>query len=238
MAHTYGKPSRFLWFNYKLSKIIATIYLLILGAVLYFLFIEHFNYLRSIVGLITVLIVGIPLILVNLFFYNKFNREANDYYHGRKGEGAIWYELMELTKDYYVFQDLIIDGRGNIDFVVLGPTGLFTIEVKSHLGDVGYKNGELTLNNQSTEKDFLNQAMAEALNTHDYLKQKLNEDIFVNPVIVFSNPQAHIHFMLEPVRNVFVVQKRFLRKFILSRPRILSFDRITLIENELKNLVN
>ena len=35
------------------------------------------------------------------------------------------------TDDFYVFQDLSLRHGGDIDFAVIGPTGIFAIEVKA-----------------------------------------------------------------------------------------------------------
>jgi len=62
----------------------------------------------------------------------KAEKEYYKFYRGGKAEGAIYYELAKLSNYFFVFQDIKIGDQGNIDFVVLGPTGLFSIEVKSH----------------------------------------------------------------------------------------------------------
>lgn len=237
MARIYGKASSYLKGIEKINIIASIGYLIILTVIYYFVFIKYSLYLFSFSGIIALSIAFGPLALIAYFLYRKSNRESDKFYRGRKGEGAIWYELIKLSDEYCLFQDVKIRESGNIDFIVLGPTGLFAVEVKSHAGYVGFKDGGLTLNNQPVGKDFLAQAMAEALIIHDYLEQKLNKDIFVNPVVVFSNSRTRMHFMLEPVRNVFVVQKRFLRKLLLSKPKVLTADTVNVIESELKNLL-
>ena len=237
----YGKKSSYLWRSDKLYLVAAFCCSIILLVIWYLVFIEYFKYWFSFSGIVALLISFGPLALIAYLLYKSYDRKSNNFYRGRKGEGAIWYELIKLSDEYCLFQDVKIGERGNIDFIVLGPTGLFAIEVKSHAGYVSFKDGELTLNNRPADKDFLKQAMAEALNTHNYLQYSLNEDIFVNPVIVFSNRRARMHFMLEPVRNVFVVQKRFLRRLLLSKPiskpTIFTPDKVSIIEGELKKLI-
>jgi len=119
-----------------------------------------------------------------------------------------------------VFQDIHIPGKKeNIDFVVVGPTGIHAIEVKNHHGKVEFNGDDLTLNNKLFEKDFLFQAMREATSIHDYLVKNDVKNAFVIPILVFSHRLAIVRFGIQPVKNVRVIQYRWLIKMITSEPR-------------------
>ncbi|MBP2045184.1 nuclease-related domain-containing protein [Methanobacterium aggregans] len=52
---------------------------------------------------------------------------------GAKGERTVSKELQKLPESYYIFNDVTPPGnRGNIDHVVVGPTGIFVIETKNY----------------------------------------------------------------------------------------------------------
>jgi hypothetical protein len=56
---------------------------------------------------------------------------------GRIGEDCVANELKRLPDDYVVFNDLVLDGPGGtceVDHLVLGPTGIYVIEVKRWSG--------------------------------------------------------------------------------------------------------
>ena len=55
----------------------------------------------------------------------------------RREEPTIAEALKSLPGDYVVLNDLIVpEGRANLDCVVVGPNGLFAMEIKDYPGDV------------------------------------------------------------------------------------------------------
>ncbi len=149
--------------------------------------------------------------------FSRSNKPFESYYRGRKGESIIFEELKKLPDGFRVFCDIKIAPPYNIDFLVAGPTGIFTVEVKSHPGAIGYADGKITINNLvPKEKDFLKQAKGEAKSISEYLKKKIGTDHWVSPVLAFSNPGAKMHFGLNPVDGVVVVQRGFLLKLLLG----------------------
>lgn len=146
---------------------------------------------------------------------------------GIVGEKLIGDELKKLDENYTVFQDVHVLGKKeNIDFVVVGPTGVHAIEVKNHHGTVGFNGDELTLNGKSFEKDFLRQTMREATSLHDYLISSGFSNAFVIPIICFSHRFAIVRFGIQPIKNVRVIQYRWLIKMITSEPRSYPDQRI------------
>lgn len=104
---------------------------------------------------------------------------------GAEAEERVSDILDQLPEEYHVVHDVVI-GRGNIDHVVVGPTGIFTIETKSHRGKLTEEQGQLRLNGRALEKDFLAQAYAEAMAVKAYLKKISGKDFFVSPMLVFT----------------------------------------------------
>lgn len=171
-------------------------------------------------------------------YYKEDDRISENYYRGRKGENIILEELRKLPDEFRVFCDVKINSPYNIDFIVIGPAGIFVIEVKSHAGTVGYEKGKITINDLvPREKDFIKQAKGEAGSVSTYLREKTNIDYWVNPVLTFSNPKAYMHFGLKPVDEVFVVQRNFLLSLLDSQKQQYSEDTLSELEKTLSQLI-
>lgn len=173
--------------------------------------------------------VSAVFIVVSLVLYRFGNRafdKADQYTRGQKGEGAIWYALRRLPHEYHVFQDVRLPGQQwNIDFVVVGPSGVWTIEVKSHRGVIGLNHGILTRNNQYFEKDVLRQTRGEAAGLGQYLREQMRRQVFVLPVVVFAY-RVKIGFGQRPVDGVYVIGRRWLGEVITNRPARLSQGQV------------
>ncbi|MFA5031010.1 MAG: nuclease-related domain-containing protein [Patescibacteria group bacterium] len=240
MAIMHGKASKYLIRLDKMYRVAAyTLLVFTIGSAL-FGFLKNFKINTTIVGLIVLIILWAPLFWLVLRMYKKYLSESDKYHRGRKGEGAIWYELQKLNNQYHVYQDAVIKGnQWNIDFIVLGPKGLFVVEVKSHTGNITYANNTLLLNGKPFEKDFLSQIKKQETGLSKFLKSQLGKDIKIQPVIVFSHKWATMHFGMNPVSNsgVYVVQKRLLNKLINSAQQVFSLNDISKIGEQLEKLV-
>ena len=185
-----------------------------------------------------VLLVIFPLLVVSYLLYKKIDNKAENFWQGLKGEDTIANVLKTLSNQYGIYADVKIKpDSGNIDFVVIGPTGLFAIEVKSHRGFIGFNGSELVRNGKKFEKNFLKQSKFEAGFLHDYLWERLKTEVFVKPILVFSG-RVKMHFGLNQVSGVYVVQKVWLRKVIESQVKSNFLVDRKLIEHELSTLVN
>lgn len=220
MAVFYGKKSQYeirmrniskvaflIWFGYSVYILSFTIFKFI-----------HFNF--SLGSLIALLIVFGPIYFIVDYLRRKQQSTYFKFASGLRGEAATWYELHRLDNTYHVFEDIKLPGHDeNIDFVVVGPTGIYAIEVKNHHGKVEFNGNDLTINNKLFEKDFLSQSMREATSIHDYLVKNGVTNAFVIPILVFSHRFAIVRFGIMPVKNVRVIQYRWLVKMITSEPR-------------------
>lgn len=233
MATVYGQPNRYLNANKTISKYGALAYLIyftvIIGIVIWRLSIASF----SLPAVLAISLVFGPLLLVTDSLMRKEESLMFKFRSGIIGEKLIGDELKKLDANYTIFEDVHIPGKKeNIDFVVVGSTGIHAIEVKNHHGTVGFNGDELTLNQKPFEKDFLRQAMREATTLHDYLISSGISNAFVIPILVFSHRFAVVRFGIQPIKNVRVIQYRWLNKMISSEPRSYPDQRvIELIKN-------
>ncbi|HRH23105.1 MAG TPA: nuclease-related domain-containing protein [Candidatus Magasanikbacteria bacterium] len=136
--------------------------------------------------------------------------------NGLDGEMIVRRELAKLPNEYVVFHGLKLREPYDVDFVVVGPTGIFAIDAKSHRGRMGYDGEELTRDGNRLEKNILFQTMSEALDVHTFLLSELQREYFVKPVIVFSSSWARISFGNNDKKGVCVIGKKWLRKIIIE----------------------
>ena len=134
------------------------------------------------------------VLMMRLFFrhFDKEIRRARIDETGASGERSIIPYLRKLPDTYTVLSDLeFADSYGNIDHLVVGPTGVFSIDVKNWKGNVAADGrGELLLNGKPTDKP---QVRAFTARTMD-LKQRLNAVIRLDPYIqcLFVFPHTYI----------------------------------------------
>ena len=118
------------------------------------------------------------------------------YKAGIEGEKAVVQALQELDDSHCLINDIMAGrGRGNIDHVLLSPTGIFAIETKNYTGDVRCDGNRWRKKGKRRLYDIPS-VSRQAINNADYLgsliKRKLNLDIPVCPVCVFTNPWVEL----------------------------------------------
>jgi hypothetical protein len=95
-------------------------------------------------------------------------------------------ELLNRAASFYLLHDLPFD-RGDVDHVVIGPTGVFAIETKGHLGAVELAEGGLRINGYQPENEPLRQARRAAGRIGGYLRRFGRPVRRVQPVLCFVN---------------------------------------------------
>lgn len=106
----------------------------------------------------------------------------NTWIAGGRAEERVGEELEGLrAHGFYVFHDVAFPGVGNVDHVVLGERGFFSIETKSHSGHVTARSGQLLRNGRPFEKDFVKQAWSGCYRLREIL------DAEVTPLLLFTD---------------------------------------------------
>lgn len=175
------------------------------------------------------LLPALVLISVALVFApNFFN-----FLQGGHGELDVAGVLDELPSEYEVLGDVNLKNRGNIDYVVIGPSGVWTIEVKSHSGRIGFVNGKLVRQGRSLNSDFIKQAHAQMYAVKDRIRDRLGREMFVQPIIVFSSQKARLRFGLRKQKGVYVIGKTWLADLLTGGYTRLSASQIENIRGAL-----
>jgi hypothetical protein len=145
----------------------------------------------------------------------KYIRIAICYKMGIIGEENVKNVLGLLPDTYTVIVSFHLpDNPSNIDFIVLSPFGIFTIEVKNVKGVISYDGRQLMQNNHLLEgKDILVQVRDQYWGLHAFLKEKTGKEYFISPILVFIRPKHYIH--LEPkIGEIHIIHISDLIRFI------------------------
>ncbi len=164
------------------------------------------------------------------------------YRNGQKGEEYVHFLLKSLPSTYIVAENVVIPPlKSNIDFVVIGPTGVFTVEVKSHRGIITDDGHQLLHNGVPfQEGDILRQVKGELTRLSDYLCSKNISFPEIQPVLVFSNKYTKMYFGKKPVQGALIIGARWLVDTIQNRKSlyVLPVDKINIIQKALEEVSN
>ncbi len=140
---------------------------------------------------------------------------------GRDGERAVAQQLEWLRREnFFVFHD-VPNGDANVDHLLIGPKGVFTIETKTlskpERGEckITVVDGVIRANGRALDRDPLVQAKAQA----SWMRAFLAEHQFtapVWPVVLF--PGWFVEPFDSKVVGAWVLEPKALRSFINNRP--------------------
>ncbi len=155
---------------------------------------------------------GLPLALLGLVALRVilaagrlYSAQAGRWLRGAEGERAVGEVLTQLEGDGWRALHGISLGRGDVDHVLIGPGGIFTIETKSHPGRIGVDR---------IDPKMLRQAYAE---------KKLLERITglkVQPLLVFSRAYLVGHVPAQR-QGVTILPARMLPHYFSRRRPVL-----------------
>ncbi len=130
---------------------------------------------------------------------------TNRYRKGLRGELKVLSILKRLPETYIVYTNvMLLDKRRNIDAVVLGPSGLFAIEVKNYSGYISKIGDQLQKYPKRFEHNFIHDIKTQAWELHEFLMSSQSGIPYVHPIIVFPNALAFVQFGKFKVDGVIV----------------------------------
>jgi nuclease-like protein len=136
---------------------------------------------------------------------------------GAEGEEEIGHVLEGLGDGWFTLHDLDT-GRGNIDHVVIGPGGLFTIETKSHGGRISVDR----IDQRMLRQAYAQRKWLEGVTGHE-----------VEALLVFS--AAYLDRPLSRRRGVLVLPGRLLVKHLAGRAQVLARGEAAAIHRRLES---
>jgi hypothetical protein len=117
---------------------------------------------------------------------DEIAKDRRDFLRGEAGEITLAWNLETLPESYYIVNDLNT-GSGNLDSVVIGPTGVFALDAKNWRGVVASDGkGEILLNGRF-DKAHVKQLVGRVMGIRDRVKALAPEvDPFIQAVFVFT----------------------------------------------------
>ena len=143
-----------------------------------------------------------------------FTERAIAWKQGAVAEESVGGLLEALPDNYFVIKDFATK-KGTIDYIVVGPKGILTIETKSHRGVMTNKGDKLLWDGYAFEEDFIKQAWAQGYSVRDLIAEKGVCTLRPQPVIVFTNADVQIR---EKVRGVQIIGIKDLHAFLEGLP--------------------
>jgi hypothetical protein len=157
------------------------------------------------------------------------------------GEKAVGQYLERLREQgYRVFHDVVVPGF-NIDHVLIGPAGIFTIETKTYSKPVGpsakvhFDGTRLTVDGVFIDRDPVVQAKAQAGWLSDQLEDSIGRPCHVRPVVLF--PGWYIEETGPKARDVWVLNPKAFPKFLERAPVSLGVEEISQASLHLARLI-
>jgi len=137
---------------------------------------------------------------------------------GADGERFVGWLLSRLPDGWHVFNDVPVGERGaNIDHVVIGPGGVFTINTKNISGKVLAGSRALLRNGRRT--DYLPKAAHEARRAGRLLTEALGRPVRVHGTLAIIADEVKIE---QQPSDVFVGTPRGVKAWMLDRPPVLT----------------
>ncbi|HAM25957.1 MAG TPA: NERD domain-containing protein [Microbacteriaceae bacterium] len=150
---------------------------------------------------------------------------ARSWYHGALGEIEVARVLSRLGSEWTVLHAVPVgSGKSDIDHVVIGPAGIFTINTKNHADHKIFVSGS-TFMVSGQKHDHLRNALHEAERASRLLSGVTGRPVTVTPLIVVVNPASITIGRKRP--TVTVLASSRLRRWLVARPRIMSARAVT-----------
>lgn len=158
-----------------------------------------------------------------------------------EGERAVGQYLERLREQgFQVFHDVIGEGF-NLDHVVIGPAGIFTIETKTwskpEKGSpkITFDGENILIGGFTPERDPVLQAKAQSGWLRGLLSESTGRKFTVKPVIVF--PGWYIEQKPGATKAVWVLEPKALPSFLSNAPTVLSPEDVKLASFHLSRFI-
>lgn len=168
----------------------------------------------------------IPIILASWLFVAKklksVERDRINFRKGLMGEAVIGYILEGFPDDFRVIHDLSTP-FGNIDHVIIGPTGAYVIDAKNWKGVIAADgNGELLLNGKPTQKTEVKNLTRRIMSIKEKIKVLSSLDPYVQGIFAF--PSAYIEAKWGTTGYIHCVKDEQLYDYIVENKKSKKLD--------------
>jgi len=157
--------------------------------------------------------------------HTPLHPDARSWYSGALGEIVVAHALAQLGEEWTVLHSVPVgsgqvgSGQSNIDHVILGPGGIYTINTKNHSGKKIWIGGSTFLVN-GYKQEYMRNSAHEAERASRVLSAVTGRPVIVTPLIVVVNPASITTGRKRP--RVTVLSSNTLKRWLVRRPRVLS----------------
>ena len=191
-----------------------------------------------------VVFTGLALITLSLAMIRILSlwKSHKNYYLGMQGEKYVAQVLNADLRDrgYYTLHDIPCE-RMNIDHVLIGPGGIFTIETKVARKIEGVESKIVQnifgLFVYGYSPGWIKKALWQAKTEANNLDQILNTESIAHPKVIPIVFYPGWDVEDDCIDEVWILNEKTLQKKIESLPAILSIEEITLLRNNLEKYV-
>lgn len=204
--------------------------LLIYAGVIIFIisFLALFSTLNLIYLLLT--LTGVVLSVYGNKLINNSKKEGYSWQKGNEGEIIVADYLNTLPEDYFVFNDVKLPGNGgNIDHIVVGPTGIYVIETKNYSGKYRIKGNQWLYYKNGHPTEIKNNAGTQVRkNTKDLIKFLNEKDIstsgsWITGLVALICPDFRVQ---ETPQNYRVLLPKTVPEYIMNGKKESNMDLI------------
>ena len=174
---------------------------------------------------------------------NSHCSAINIFRAGLQGETALKQTLSSLPDNFVAFYNVPINNSGDIDCILIGHKGVFAIEIKNHKGTIiysenGWKQIKTGQGGSQYQGHLTNPGKQLLTNMHKF-KTLLIENginVWIQPVLVFTNPEADIVLEKDPT-PIIVCKIEDILDVIINSDKTIQQELINRICDLLQNSV-
>lgn len=164
----------------------------------------------------------------------RTGKELSNYRLGFHGEQAVGEELNQLMYDgCAIFHDVPNDPYGNIDHVIVAPSGVYAVETKTRRKQSGHKvtyDGNALIYPNYTDTKSVEQARYQAKQLGIWLSKATGETVWANAILTIPGWLVTSRTNSETK----ALNPRQIRKFIADQPRKISSEQLQRIKHQLE----
>ena len=180
-------------------------------------------------ALVAAFVVGVAALHYREPYVQQKGRRGRDAGTGPDASAAVREVLESLPEGYFVVHDFD-SGKGTIGRVLIGPKGIFTLETKTHTGEVTFDGEQLLRNGRPFENDLIRRAWSRCFLARGLLAEWGITTPLSEPVILFAN--AHVKVQGK-ARGVEIATVRSLPEILDPLPNRLSIPEAGRIYNRI-----
>ncbi|MDX6238773.1 MAG: hypothetical protein QOG10_3588 [Kribbellaceae bacterium] len=162
-----------------------------------------------------------------IFGASPLSKRGSDSFRGALGEFAVGRMLSRLDSRWFVMHAVPVGRRGaDIDHLVVGPAGVFTVNTKNHSGQKVWVAGQNLLV-AGVRCNHIRNSEFEAGRAVKLLSKAIGRPVSVRPVIAVLKPQRLV--IKSPPSGVDVLQAQGLVRWLRKRPTVLGAEEVARI---------